>query len=400
MTGYLPLSDQIDRYMVLKHINVGMAGDCSEHGPLNLCPRHVACVQDATSAVSPFTGEVVVPLGGTAREFDSPLNEAPDCFGPSGEDLPHKLGVSQECTGLHGVGNMLVDGVAVVPDSRNTTLSIGSVRESWFVLGEYDDRAVLGYSQRSTEPSQAGANDKEVATRDGRGINHSRRYYRLCRQHGIVAPMRTLSSQLQLLSTLSLLLAMSVPASAGSGDIYMGTTSDGVLTFTDTPPSGDESFSIYLRVLDGRPAKWAQVDPALMKKNIDRWDSIILRAAATYKVSPELIKAIILVESGMNSKATSPAGAQGLMQLMPATAEGLGVDRPYDPDQNIFGGTRYIRKMLDKFSDRRLALAAYNAGPGNVRKYGGIPPFRETEYYVEKVLKYYALFLSQRPLSR
>jgi soluble lytic murein transglycosylase-like protein len=180
----------------------------------------------------------------------------------------------------------------------------------------------------------------------------------------------------------------------------MGTTSDGVLTFTDTPPSGDESFSVYLRVLDGRPVKWAQVDPALLKKNIDRWDSIILRAAAAYKVSPELIKAIILVESGMNSKATSPAGAQGLMQLMPATARGLGVDRPYDPDENIFGGTRYIRKMLDRFSDRRLALAAYNAGPGNVRKYGGIPPFRETQYYVEKVLKYYALFLSQRPLSR
>ncbi len=212
--------------------------------------------------------------------------------------------------------------------------------------------------------------------------------------------MRTLRSPLQLTAFLFLLSMMTTPANAGSGDIYMGTTSDGVLTFTDTPPSGDESFSVYLRVLDGRPAKWAQLDPALLKKNIDRWDSIILRAASTYKVSPELIKAIVLVESGMNSKATSPAGAQGLMQLMPATARGLGVDRPYDPDQNIFGGTRYIRKMLDRFSDRRLALAAYNAGPGNVRKYGGIPPFRETEYYVEKVLKYYALFLSQRPLSR
>lgn len=203
-----------------------------------------------------------------------------------------------------------------------------------------------------------------------------------------------------IVTALTLVCMLTAPAQAGSGDIYMGTTSDGVLTFTDTPPSGDESFSVYLRVLDGRPAQWAQVDPALLKKNIDRWDSIILRAATAYKVSPELIKAIILVESGMNSKATSPAGAQGLMQLMPATARGLGVERPYDPDENIFGGTRYIRKMLDRFSDRRLALAAYNAGPGNVRKYGGIPPFRETQYYVEKVLKYYALFLSQHPLSR
>ncbi len=196
------------------------------------------------------------------------------------------------------------------------------------------------------------------------------------------------------------LTVLSFPAHSESGDIYMGTTPDGVLTFTDTPPSGDDSFSVYLRVLDGRPAEWAQVDPSLLKKNIDRWDDIIIRAARTYEVSPELVKAIVLVESGMNPKATSPAGAQGLMQLMPATARGLGVKQPYDPNENIFGGTRYIRKMLDRFSDRRLALAAYNAGPGNVRKYGGIPPFRETQFYVEKVLKYYALFLSQRPLSR
>ena len=197
-----------------------------------------------------------------------------------------------------------------------------------------------------------------------------------------------------------LLWIFPAPALGASGDIYMGTTSQGVLTFTDTPPSGDESFSIYLRVLDGRPARWAQVDPSLLKKNIDRWDEIIVRAANAYKVSPELVKAIVLVESGMNSQATSPAGAQGLMQLMPATARGLGVDKPYNPEQNIFGGTRYIRKMLDRFTDQKLALAAYNAGPGNVRKYGGIPPFPETQYYVEKVLKYYALFLSQRPLSR
>ena len=347
-----------------------------------------------------FTGEIVITFRGIARELDSPVNETADGLRASNKDLSHELGISEEGTRLQGIDDMLVDGVVFVPDSSNATLCVGSVRESWFILGKHDDRTMLSHSQRSAESSETGTNDEEVATRDSRGVNHSRRYYRLCRQHGIVAPMRTLSSPLQLLATLMLLLAMISPANAGSGDIYMGTTSDGVLTFTDTPPSGDESFSVYLRVLDGRPAKWAQVDPALLKKNIDRWDSIILRAAATYKVSPELIKAIVLVESGMNSKATSPAGAQGLMQLMPATARGLGVDRPYDPDQNIFGGTRYIRKMLDSFSDRRLALAAYNAGPGNVRKYGGIPPFRETEYYVEKVLRYYALFLSQRPLSR
>jgi len=203
-----------------------------------------------------------------------------------------------------------------------------------------------------------------------------------------------------LLCALATLLPNTACAGDGNGDIYMGTTSDGVLTFTDTPPSGDQSFSVFLRVLEGRPAKWAQVDPALLKKNIDRFDDIIIRAAAAYNVAPELIKAMVLVESGMNSRATSPAGAQGLMQLMPATAQSLGVKQPYDPNENIFGGAHYIRKMLDSFSDRRLAIAAYNAGPGNVRKYGDVPPFKETQYYVKKVLKYYTYFLAQRPMTR
>ncbi len=199
---------------------------------------------------------------------------------------------------------------------------------------------------------------------------------------------------------LLLALALLLAAPAVAGDIYLGTDANGVLTFTDTPPSGDGSFDIYMSELSDRPERWAQVDARLLKKNLDTWDDLILRAAAHHQVAPELVKAVILVESGMNPKATSPVGAQGLMQLMPATAKSLGVADSYDPQDNVFGGARYLRKMLDRFGDRQLALAAYNAGPGNVTKYGGIPPFKETQLYVKKVSKYYAHFLAERPVGR
>jgi hypothetical protein len=182
---------------------------------------------------------------------------------------------------------------------------------------------------------------------------------------------------------------------AQAGDIYMGTDKNGVLTFTDTPRSS-EGFEIYMKGLGTRPASWVTVDARLLKKNLDKWDKLILRAGDLYQLNPALIKAIILIESGMNPKAKSHAGAQGLMQLMPATARGLGVKNPYDPQENVFGGSAYIRKMLDRFGSHRLALAAYNAGPGNVDKYDGVPPFRETRLYVDLVMKYYTHFAIER----
>jgi soluble lytic murein transglycosylase-like protein len=122
-------------------------------------------------------------------------------------------------------------------------------------------------------------------------------------------------------------------------------------------------------------------------------DALVNDNAQSQAVDPALIKAIIANESGFNANATSNVGAQGLMQLMPGTAAGLGVTDAYDPAQNVAGGTKYIKGLLEHFNgDVRLAVAAYNAGPGAVEKYGGVPPYAETQNYVQNVLASYAKY--------
>lgn len=126
--------------------------------------------------------------------------------------------------------------------------------------------------------------------------------------------------------------------------------------------------------------------PLSLIKSNGKFDSYIQQAADKYGISANLIKAVIKQESNFNPEAVSGSGAAGLMQLMPATANSLGADNVFDPKQNIFAGAKYLKQMLDKYDGKvELALAAYNAGPGNVDRYGGIPPFKETENYVRRI---------------
>ena len=122
-------------------------------------------------------------------------------------------------------------------------------------------------------------------------------------------------------------------------------------------------------------------------------DSLIEEYSAKNGLDADLVKAVVRQESGFNPKATSKCGAMGLMQLMPATAKGLGVTNAYDAEQNIYGGTKYLKGLLDRFdNNKELALAAYNAGPNAVKKYKGIPPYAETQNYVKSIMKSYDKF--------
>lgn len=118
----------------------------------------------------------------------------------------------------------------------------------------------------------------------------------------------------------------------------------------------------------------------------DDFGSLIRGAAQRHGVDEGLVRAVIQVESGFKTNAVSPAGAKGLMQLMDGTARALGVTDSFDPAQNIDGGVRFLRSMLDRFGSIQLALAAYNAGPGAVQRFGGIPPYAETQAYVTRVM--------------
>lgn len=178
-----------------------------------------------------------------------------------------------------------------------------------------------------------------------------------------------------------------------SGDIYRAILDDGTVIFTDSPPhAGFEPF-----IIEDPPPKPLRVSVQRYPR-LDDYDHLIRDAASRYDLQPALIKAIILAESAMNPKALSSAGAMGLMQLMPFTADDLGVTDPWDPAQNVDGGSRYIREQLDTFGDMRRAVAAYHAGPHNVQKYNGVPPFTSTQQYVERVLELYTWFHTQRPV--
>jgi soluble lytic murein transglycosylase-like protein len=155
-------------------------------------------------------------------------------------------------------------------------------------------------------------------------------------------------------------------------------------------PASSSSFAAALQSAQGATSPVAASTGTLSGGNPTQYDAQITAAAAKYGLDPALLKGLIRQESNFDAAARSGAGAQGLTQLMPGTAASLGVDAG-DPAQAIDGGARYLKQQLDRFGgDPTKALAAYNAGPGAVAKYGGVPPYAETQGYVRKVLAYAA----------
>lgn len=165
--------------------------------------------------------------------------------------------------------------------------------------------------------------------------------------------------------------------SSASADIYRFKDENGVWHFTNI--KSDRRYKLYLRASSKTSTQY-----------IRDYEWIINQASKRFQLDPSLIKAVIKAESDFNHRAVSNKGAQGLMQLMPGTADAMDVDDPFNPEENIFGGARYLSLMLERFkNDKKLALAAYNAGPEKVQDYRGVPPFPETVAFIDKVLRYY-----------
>jgi soluble lytic murein transglycosylase len=170
--------------------------------------------------------------------------------------------------------------------------------------------------------------------------------------------------------------------SAAWSDIYLYVDSQGVFHFTNTPTSS--KYKVYM-------SEKRKYTKGLY--NNKSYDDVILEAATRNGISSSLLKAVIHVESYFNPKAVSKKGALGLMQIMPQNLEALNINDPFDPWENIMGGAQYFKAMLERFSGQvDLALAAYNAGPTAVEKYNDIPPYPETQRYVQKVMKAFRIY--------
>ena len=162
-----------------------------------------------------------------------------------------------------------------------------------------------------------------------------------------------------------------------SADIYRYKDENGKWHFTNI--RSDFRYKLYIKEARENP-------DAFIKK----YDSIIGQASEKFNLEPSLVKAVIKAESGFDHKAVSKQGAQGLMQLMPGTADEMEVDDPYDPTQNIFGGSKYLSKLMERYKNNiEHVLAAYNAGPEKVDQYEGVPPYKETKNFIKKVMGYY-----------
>ena len=162
------------------------------------------------------------------------------------------------------------------------------------------------------------------------------------------------------------------------------------------PPAAVASVPDHVKVARVAPDSTSTAVP----KSLGQYDNIIRQASDTFDISANLIKAVIAAESTGNARAISSKNAKGVMQLIDSTASAMGVTNVWNPQENIFGGSKYLKQMLDRFNgDIKLAVASYNAGPGAVEKHGGVPPFSETRRYVEKVMNYLRLLEQKGVMS-
>lgn len=183
------------------------------------------------------------------------------------------------------------------------------------------------------------------------------------------------------------MLSVTFTAVSSFADIYKYEDEEGVLHFTDAPT--DKRFKVFMRDLKKDRKLRTTFRLAGCARNPEEFEPIINACALEYGVDKSLVKAVIHAESGYNPTAVSSKGARGLMQLMPKTAQDLKVTNSLDPAENIRGGVRYLKFLLNTFhGDETLALAAYNSGLSKVAKFGGVPPYEETRNYVAKVLNY------------
>lgn len=189
-------------------------------------------------------------------------------------------------------------------------------------------------------------------------------------------------------------------AQSARADIYQCQEADGEVHFTNVRPAGPAGRRCR-RIIRGESSGPAR--PGASRDRVrardrspdryGRYDNYIHEAAALYRLPESFIRAVMRVESDFSPDVVSRAGAMGLMQLMPRTATSMGVQDPFDPRQNILGGTRYLRVLANRFNgDLVLTIAAYNAGQGAVTRYRGVPPYAETRRYVQRVLRYYYAF--------